>query len=43
MVFALLVVLVLAVSIGGYYFNRDGPGDNVRDPRVKPRRNNWVP
>jgi len=39
MVLALIVIAVLLVCIGGYYFNRDGPGDNVRDPNVKKRRN----
>jgi hypothetical protein len=37
------IAFVLIVSIGGYFYNRGGPGDSVRDPNVKPRRNNWVP
>jgi hypothetical protein len=39
----LIVGAVLAICIGGYFFNRSGPGDNVRDPDSKPRRNTWVP
>jgi hypothetical protein len=42
-VFLGLVVLFLLVVVGGYFYNRSGPGDNVRDPNVKGRRNNWVP
>jgi hypothetical protein len=43
LIFPLILLAVLAISIGGYYFNRSGPGDNVRNPNEKPRRNNWVP
>ena len=39
MVFVLVVLLVLFVVVGGYFFNRNGPGDNVRDPNVVKRRN----
>ena len=37
-----LVIVVLLVTVGGYFWNRSGPGDYVRDPNVKARRNNWV-
>jgi len=43
MVLVGVLLLVVAVSVGGYLYNRSGPGDNVRDPNVKARRNNWVP
>ena len=36
-------IVVLLVTIGGWIYNRSGPGDVVRDPNVKNRRNNWVP
>lgn len=39
MVLAAIVLLVLFVVVGGYFFNRSGPGDNVRDPNVVKRRN----
>ncbi|HEX8121366.1 MAG TPA: hypothetical protein VF549_08895 [Solirubrobacteraceae bacterium] len=38
-----VIVFVLVVTVGGYLYNRSGPGDNVRDPQVKNRRTNWVP
>jgi hypothetical protein len=38
-----IVVALVVVVVGGYFYNRSGPGDNVRDPNAKPRRNNWVP
>ena len=38
-----ILLLVLLVVVGGYFFNRSGPGDNVRDPNTKPKRNTWVP
>jgi hypothetical protein len=34
---------VAGVVFGGYFYNRRGPGDYVRNPNVKARRNNWVP
>ncbi len=39
MLLALIVGFVLLVCVGGYLYNRSGPGDNVRDPNVKKRRN----
>lgn len=39
MLLALIVAFVLLVCVGGYFYNRNGPGDNVRDPNVKKRRN----
>jgi hypothetical protein len=39
----LVVATVVGVVVGGYYYNRGGPGDYVRNPNVKARRNNWVP
>jgi hypothetical protein len=39
----LVVVLVVGVVVGGYFYNRSGPGDYVRNPNIKARRNNWVP
>jgi hypothetical protein len=39
----LVAVIVVAVVVGGYVYNRLGPGDFVRNPNIKARRNNWVP
>lgn len=39
MVLGLVVAFLLLVVVGGYFFNRRGPGDNVRDPNVVKRRN----
>lgn len=39
----MLLLVVVGVVVGGYLYNRGGPGDHVRNPDVKPRRNNWVP
>ncbi|MCW2989425.1 MAG: hypothetical protein JWM73_19 [Solirubrobacterales bacterium] len=38
-----IVVAMVAFCVLGYVFQNRGPGDNVRDPQVKNRRNNWVP
>ena len=39
----LVALIVVGVVVGGYFYNRIGPGDFVRNPNVKARRNNWVP
>jgi hypothetical protein len=39
----LVIATVVGVVVGGYFYNRGGPGEYVRDPNVKARRNNWVP
>jgi hypothetical protein len=39
----LIVVTVVGVVVGGYFYNRGGPGDYVRNPNIKARRDNWVP
>ncbi len=41
--FLAIVLLVVVVSVGGYLYNRNGPGNHVRDPEVKDRRNTWAP
>ena len=43
MVLAGILLLVVLIVVGGYFFNRSGPGDNVQDPNAKPKRNTWVP
>jgi hypothetical protein len=39
----LVLATIVGVIVGGYLYNRGGPGDYVRDPNTKARRNNWVP
>jgi len=39
MVFWGVVLLFLLVVVGGYFYNRSGPGDNVRDPNIVKRKN----
>ena len=39
----LVALVVVGVVVGGYFYNRIGPGDVVRNPNIKARRNNWVP
>ena len=39
MVLVGVLLLVVAVSVGGYLYNRSGPGDNVRDPNIVKRKN----
>lgn len=41
--FIAIALFVVVVCVGGYLFQNRGPGDNVRNPQVKNRRNNWVP
>ena len=43
MLVMVFMAFIAVVMVGGYYFNRSGPGDHVRNPNVKQRRNNWVP
>ena len=37
------VAAVVLFSLAGYAWNNRGPGDYVREPNVKARRNNRVP
>jgi hypothetical protein len=39
----IFLILVALVTVGGYLYNRRGPGDYVGDPNRPHRRNNWVP
>ena len=43
MLIVLVVLALLLIAVGGYLYNRGGPGDLVGDPEVKNRRNTWVP